>query len=91
MENKKQLLKKIIERNEKLKSIVFVGFNTEKELLDYRKKIAKERDEYFNNQEKIQQLEWELMTTEEKEERKKYLRFLELKGKGEPFDLEEFI
>lgn len=89
MENKKELLEKLIKRNEELKPIIFVGFNTDKELLEYRKKIKKERDEYYDNQEKIQQLEYELMTPEEKEAREKYLRFLELKAKGEPFDPED--
>lgn len=89
MENKKQLLEKLQKRNEKLKPIVFKSFKTEKELDDYSKKNQEEIDEYYDNQEKIQQLEWELMTPKEKEEREKLLRFLELKSKGEPFDPEE--
>ncbi|WP_397364018.1 hypothetical protein [Olleya sp. R77988] len=90
MENKKQKIKKLIKRNEELKPIVFVSFKTDKELDLYRKKIHKERVEYFNNQKQIQQLEWDLMTPEEQAKEKKRDRFLELKAKGEPFDLSEF-
>jgi len=82
MENKKQELEKLIKRNEELKQIVFVSFNTEKELLDYRKKIAKERDEYYDNLEQIQQLEWELMTPEEKEQYLKEEEISKLKREG---------
>ncbi|MCL1667212.1 hypothetical protein M2T82_03960 [Elizabethkingia ursingii] len=84
MENKEQLLKKLIKRNEELKPIVFVSFSTEKELLDYRKKIAKERDEYFDNQEQIRKLTYELKTPEEKKEYDEYLRKLKLKSEGKP-------
>ena len=84
MENKKEKLEKLIKRNEELKPIVFVSFNTEKELLDYRKKIEKERDEYYNNQEQIQQLKYELKTPEEKKEYDEYLRKLKLKSEGKP-------
>ena len=84
MENKEQLLKKLIKRNEELKPIVFISFNTEKELLDYRKKIAKERDEYFANQEQIRNLKYELKTPEEKKEYDEYLRKLKLKSEGKP-------
>ena len=86
----KKQLQKLLSRNKILKPIVFVGFNTEKELMAHRNKISKERDEYYNNLEKIQQLEWELMSPEEQERQKKIDKFLELKSKGEPFDLSEF-
>lgn len=82
MENKKQLLEKLRKRNEELKLIVFVGFNTEKELLNYRKKIQKERDEYFNNLEQIQQLEHELMTPEERAREEEVIRLMKLKREG---------
>lgn len=67
MENKKEILEKLLKRNEVLKKIVFVGFKTEKELLKYREKIKNERDEYYDNLEQIEKLEWDLKTPEEKE------------------------
>lgn len=82
MENNKKRLGELKIRNEELKPIVFVSFNTEKELLAYRKKIAKERDEYFSNLEKIQQLEWELMTPEERVKEEETLRLMKLKREG---------
>ncbi len=91
MENKKQLLERLKKRNEELKPIVFKSFKTEKELLNHRKKITKKRDEYYDNQEQIQQLEWELMTPEEQEEQRKLEHFLKLKAKGDPFDPDEII
>ena len=66
MENKKELLKKYTKRNEELRPIVFKSFKTEKELDNYSKNIQKEINEYYYNQEKIEQLEWELMTPEER-------------------------
>jgi len=82
MENKKEKLEKLIKRNEKLKPIIFVGFTTEKELLDYRKKIVKEREEYYDNQEKIEQLEWELMTPEERKNEEEIIEKMKLKREG---------
>ena len=82
MENKKEKLEKLIKRNEKLKPIIYVGFTTEKELLDYRKKIVKEREEYYDNQEKIKQLEWELMTPEERKNEEEIIEKMKLKREG---------
>jgi len=91
MENKKQLLEKLLKRNEELMPIVFKSFKTEKELDNYSKKNQKEVDEYYDNLEKIEKLEWELMTPEEQKRQKKTERFLELKVKGEPFDPEDIL
>lgn len=82
MENKKEKLEKLIKRNEELKPIIFVGFTTEKELLDYRKKIVKEREEYYDNQEKIEQLEWEFMTPEERKNEEEIIEKMKLKREG---------
>lgn len=82
MENNKKRLEELKIRNEVLKPIVFVSFNTEKELLAYRKKITKERDEYYDNLEQIQQLEWELLTPEEQEREKEVLRLMKEKREG---------
>ena len=91
MVNNKEKLEKILKRNEELKPIVFKSFKTEKELDNYSKKIQKEINEYYDNLEKIEKLEWELMTSKEREEKEKYLRFLELKAKGAPFDPEDIL
>jgi hypothetical protein len=40
-----------------------------KELNTYRSTIQDERDEYFDNQEEIWRLEWELMTPEQQARR----------------------
>ncbi|HFK5508307.1 hypothetical protein [Elizabethkingia anophelis] len=84
MENKKELLKKLIKRNEELKPLVFKSFKTEKELDNYSKNIQKEIDEYYDNQDQIRQLEYELKTPEEKKEYDEYLRKLKLKSEGKP-------
>ncbi|HEX8574726.1 MAG TPA: hypothetical protein VF677_00375 [Flavobacterium sp.] len=84
MENKKERLEKLLKRNEELRPIIFVGFNTDKELLSYRKKIEKERNEYFDNQEKIQTLQLELMSPKEREEYEENMRLLKLKAEGKP-------
>ncbi len=89
--NKQKELQKLQKRNEELKPIVFKSFKTEKELDNYSKKIYTEIDEYYDNQEQIQQLEWELMTPEEQEEQRKLEHFLKLKAKGDPFDPDEII
>ncbi|MDV3498758.1 hypothetical protein CMU88_00230 [Elizabethkingia anophelis] len=81
MENKKELLKKLIKRNEELKPLVFKSFKTEKELDNYSKNIQKEIDEYYDNQDQIRQLEYELKTPEEKKEYDEYLRKLKSEGK----------
>jgi hypothetical protein len=89
MENKKETLKKLIKRNEELKPLVFKGASTEKELDKYIKSIQKEFDEYYDNQEQIQKLEYELMTPKEKEAYDEYRRLSKLKAEGKltPDDL----
>lgn len=82
MENKRQQLEQLKKRNEELKPIVFKSFKTEKELDKYSKNIQKEIDEYYDNQEQIQQLEYELMTPKEREEYDEYRRLSKLKAEG---------
>lgn len=82
MENNKQLLEKLQKRNEELKPIVFKSFETEKELDNYSKKIQKEIDEYYGNQEKIEKLEWELMTPEERKKEEEVMEKMKLKREG---------
>lgn len=82
MENKEEFLKKLTNRNEELKPIVFRSFNTEKELDNYSRNIQKELDEYYDNQEKIEQLEWELMTPEEQKAETDLIEKMKLKREG---------
>ena len=65
--NIKERLTYLKNRNEELKSIVFVGFKTEAELLVHREKVKTERNEYYSNIEEINQLELKLMSSQEKE------------------------
>lgn len=89
MDNKGEKIKKLKIRLEEIEPILNKRFKTSKELHSHMEKNKKIYEEGKNLFAQIQQLEWELMTPEEKEEREKYLRFLELKAKGEPFDPEE--
>ncbi len=82
MENKKQKLEELKTRNEELKLIVFKSFDTEKELDEYTKKIQVEVDEYYYNQEQIEQLEWELMSPEERKAEEETLRLMKEKRQG---------
>ena len=82
MEDKKALLQKLITRNEVLKPIDFVEFNTEKELIKKKKKILKEREEYYNNLELIERLQWELKTPDEKKQYLKEEEISKLKREG---------
>lgn len=75
-------LNKLIERNKILKPIVFVSFNTDIELIEYRKKIQNERNEYYNNFEKIEKLKWELKTPEEQKAETELLEKMKLKRDG---------
>ena len=90
MENKKDILEQLKKRNEELKPKIFKDYKTVKELNNYRNKNITIFQEYNSNQEQIEQLEYDLMSPEEQEKWKKRDRFLELKAKGEPFDLSEF-
>lgn len=82
MENKKIEMENLLNRNKELKPIIFVGFKTEEELDNYRKKIHSERVEYYNNLKKIESLEWELMTPEERERRLEVTKKVRAKTSG---------
>ena len=90
MSNKQEQLKKIKARLEEIEPILNKTFKTSEELNSHVKKnkILYEEGRDLYNQ--IQKIENELMTPEEKERKKKVDLFLELKAKGEPFDLTEF-
>lgn len=82
MENKKKLLKELIDRNEELKPIVFKSFKTEEELNSYSSKIEDEIEEYYTNLDKIELLERELMTPEEWEKEDALLLMMKKKREG---------
>lgn len=82
MENKKQLLEQLKKRNEKLKPLVFKSFKTKKELDKYSKTIQTEIEEYYNTQEQIQKLKWDLMTPEEQSKKLKEREISKLKRDG---------
>ncbi|WP_312341254.1 hypothetical protein [Chryseobacterium binzhouense] len=70
-------------RNEELKPIVFVGFETKEELYKYRDTIKSERNEYYSNLKEIDKLEYELMSPEEREklEEQRFISKLVREGK----------
>ncbi|WP_374444279.1 hypothetical protein [Epilithonimonas sp.] len=82
MENIKQKLENLIKRNEELKPLIFKNYKTTKELDDYRKKNIKIFQEFNDNQEQIQQLEWELMTPEERKAEEELVEKMKLKREG---------
>ena len=88
--SKKEILQQKKNRIEKIKPIIQKGFSTDKELDKHIKNNKSIFDEYDKLFIEIEQLEWELMTPEEQKKAEKRDRFLTLKAKGEPFDLEEF-
>ena len=82
MENKKDKLNELLKRNEELKPKVFVSFKTDRELDNHRKKIEKERLEYYDNLNQIEQLKWELMTPDEQKAEQELLEKMKLKREG---------
>lgn len=82
MLDKQAKLKRLQERNEELKPIIFKGANSENELELYIKTIKDKYEEYYNNQEEIQKLEYELMSPKEREEYDEYRRLSKLKAQG---------
>lgn len=82
MENKKQLLENLKKRFEELKPIATKGFKTDRELDKYEKENKKIFDEYYDLGEQIEQLEWELMTPEERKAEEELLEKMKLKREG---------
>jgi len=82
MENKKQLLEKLKIRFEELKPITRKGFKTSNELQNYKNKNIKVFEEYYEIGEKIEQLEWELMTPEERKKEEEIMEKMKLKREG---------
>lgn len=66
MENKKDLLEKLKARLKSIEPIITKSFKTSEELKKYRDKNMGFYEEGKNLFEQIRQLEWELMTPEEK-------------------------
>lgn len=69
-------LKVLTERNEFLKPIAFKVFKTDKELDLYEKKNKKLFDDYYDNQEKIDAIKWDLMTPNSRKNMRRKLNFL---------------
>ncbi len=88
--DKKEILQQKKNRIEEIKPIICKSFPSDKELDKYIKKNQLVFDEYDELFIEIEQLEWELMSPEEQKKAEKRDRFLTLKAKGEPFDLDEF-
>lgn len=82
MEDKKEKLQRLIKRNSELKPIVTQGFKTDKELDNFEKKNKIIFDEYYDNLDEIEKLEYELMTPKEREEYDEYRRLSKLKAEG---------
>lgn len=82
MKDKQERLENLKNKLTELALIVEKSFKTDKDLEVYRKKNITQFNEYFDVSEEIQQLEYELMTTKEKEEYDEYLRLLKLKAEG---------
>ena len=80
--DKKVILQEKEKRMVELKPIVFKGFKTSEELKLYLKKIKKYCDEYDALFQEIQQLKWELMTPEEREQYLKEEEISKLKREG---------
>lgn len=76
------MLDSLTKRNKELKPIVFKSFKTDKELDRYEKKHQKLFDEYFDNKNKIDEFEWELMTPEERAIEEEQMKLYKLKQDG---------
>lgn len=79
---KKDELQKLQQRMSEIKPIVSKGFRTDKEIDDYKKKNQKVFNEYYQLFEKIEQLEWELMTPEERKKEEEIIEKMKLKREG---------
>ena len=82
MENKKEELQKLKNRMAEIKPIVSKGFKTSKELQSYKKKNQTIYNEYYQLFKQIQQLEWELMTPEERKAEEETIEKMKLKREG---------
>ncbi len=82
MEDKKQLLKQLKQRFEELKPITRKGFDTSEELQKYKEKNREVFEEYYDIGEQIEQLEWELMSPEERKAEEETLRLMKEKRQG---------
>lgn len=69
----------LIDRNEFLKPIVFKVFKNDKELDLYEQSNKNLFDEYYDNQEKIDAIKWDLMTPEQQAEYKAGIELFKLK------------
>jgi hypothetical protein len=72
----------LIDRNDFLKPIVFKVFKNDKELDLYEQSNKNLFDEYYDNQEKIDTIKWDLMTPEQQTEYKAGIELFKLKRGG---------
>ncbi|SDF85707.1 hypothetical protein [Epilithonimonas hungarica] len=82
--NSKEELEKLKKRLREIEPILSKTFNTDKELNAYLEKNKNLYEEGKNLYEQIKQLEYGLMSSQEKEEHDEYLRKLKLKSEGKP-------
>jgi hypothetical protein len=76
-------IEKLKKRNLELEPIVSKGFEPfTDELEKHKEKNKAIFDEYFDNLEEIERLEWEQLSPKEQEERKEHRRLLDLKAQG---------
>jgi hypothetical protein len=84
--NTKERLAYLKKRNEELKPIVFVGFETKEELYKYNDTIKLESNEYYSNLKEIDKLEYELMSPEEREKLEEHRFISKLVREGKYFE-----
>jgi predicted DNA-binding ArsR family transcriptional regulator len=82
MNNQNEQLHRLQKRLEEIEPILSKTFNTDKELNAYLEKNKSLYEEGKSLYEQIQQLEWELMTPEEREKREEHLKLMKLKREG---------
>lgn len=82
MNNKQEQLKKLKIRLEEIEPILNKTFKTSKELNSYVEKNKELYEEGKNLFDQIQQLEWELMSPEERAKEEETLRLMKLKREG---------
>lgn len=75
-------IEELQKRNSELKPIVFKPFENVKDLNAHRETNIEIITEYYDNQQEIEGLRWELMTPEEREKKEEYMRKLKIKREG---------
>jgi|JI7StandDraft_1071085.scaffolds.fasta_scaffold14476_2 hypothetical protein len=79
---KKEKLEKLKKRLETIKPIATKSFDSSFELQAYKQKNITIFNEYYDNSEEIEKLEWDLMATEERKKEEETIRLMKLKRDG---------